>query len=1004
MKHKRKVTLLCALLVFMLQSINAFAQNQIKGRVTASSDKQPLPGVSVNVRGSQKGVSTDVNGNFVIQAGPRDVLVFTAIGFANQQVTVGDRTEINVVMKDESQNLKEVVVIGYGSISRDKLTNAAVSVKADEFRQGGARNAMDLLQGKVAGLNITRSSNNPNSGVSLQLRGVTSVEGSRSPLIVIDGIPGGNLDLLQQDDIESMDVLKDGSAAAIYGTRANGGVILVTTKKGKEGPARFDYSTYFRTESVVKKYDFMTAEEVRAAIAAGQLPANRDNADWGGASTNMFDEVVNDNPVSQYHNLALSGGTKSTSYRASLFFQDLKGIAKESGRKNYGGRLNINQKGLDDRLSAQINLATNFNSANMLGNSLNWETAYTRLPTQPIYNANGTYWEDLTTTSSNNLVSVLNQQSNNRTQQTSSADAKFTLDIVKGLKASVFGSLQRDTYTDNVYYDINSRASVAGTITPDGGRNVVPRGTGYAFKGNRIENDYAFEPTIDYSTRIDDHSINGIVGYSYRYNVWETSGMANSGYFNDQYDNNNMGAGMYQQSDASSMQSEKQDNTLIAFFGRINYSFKDKYMAQVILRREGSSRFGANNKWGNFPAVSVGWNISREDFMQGVSFIDFLKLRAGYGVTGNSGYANYTSLITLGTGGFYLYPDGVWRQTYGPDRNPNPDLKWEEKRELNIGLDFNLFQNRIGGSLDVFSRKTVDLLGTVQNQLPSYITERLFYNIGTIAQSGVELSVNATPVKKKDFTWSMDVTASTVSNKMDKYSSPQFRTSDLSFGGIGGAGALGDAIRTREGDDIGNFVGKRFAGFDDAGNWLFFKRDGSRVTADQIIMSPTDPNTDLAVLGNGIPNYYASWTNTFNYKNFDLRIFLRGKFDFDILNRMEMTYGNKTTSSNLLTSTFTRHAQLNSSDSPAYMYSDYFLESGDFVKIDEITLGYNFKLKTPHVKNLRIYATGQNLATFTSYTGNDPDFVNDNGLDPGMDIRNPYPATRSFLVGIQVGF
>jgi TonB-linked SusC/RagA family outer membrane protein len=988
----------------LLLTITAFSQTRtITGKVSGANDNQPLPSATVTVKGTTTATQTSSDGSFSIQVpSSASSLIFSAIGYDPVELRIGESSVVNAELPITNNSLESVVVVGYGTLRRKEVTSAVSSVRPDDFRQSGARNALDVAQGKVAGLTITRTGGtNPNSGVSIQIRGINSLTAGTSPLIVIDGIPGGNLDLLQQDDIESIDVLKDGSAAAIYGTRGNGGVILINTKKGKAGAARYDYSGYLRKESVARRPEFYSAAEIRDLIAQGKLSASRDNPAWGGVSTDMFDATRNNDNLTQYHNLSVSGGARNMNYRASLFYQDLQGIALENSRKNYGGRLNINHKGFNDRLTTQINLATNYNKANLLGGG-NWETILTRLPTQPIYNADGTYYEDPATTASNNQVSILNQEMSKRDQQTSSLDIKFTLELLKGLRISAFGALQRDMYVDNVYKDIASRSSVAGNTN-----GVQPNGTGYAYKGTTNNNNYAFEPTIDYAKTIGaDHSISAVAGYSYRYEVNENSSFANSGYVNDLYENNNMGAGVYQLAQRSYMQSNKNDNKLIAFFGRANYSYKDRYFLQAIFRREGSTRFGTNNKWANFPAVSAGWTISREDFMKTADFIDNLKLRVGYGSTGNTGFSNYASLVTLSGGGFYLYPDGVWRQTYGPSRNPNPNLKWETKNEINIGIDFGVLKNRLSGSIEFFQRRTKDLLETFDSQLPAFITTSVYANVGDIENKGIELTLNAEVVRGKDFKWDMDFTASTQKNKLVKFSNETYKGTFKEYGGIGGYGALGNAIRTVEGGALGAFYGKRFAGFDAAGQWLFYKRDGkTKVTFDQINTS-TDPNvTDLAVLGNGIPKYYASWTNHVSYKNFDLRFFFRGKFGFDILNLTDMAYANRTTPTNLLKSTFGKHAQLNNATgNVTYQYSDYYLERGSYVKLDEITLAYNFKLNTSYIRNLRLYVSGSNIATITSYTGNDPDFVNDTGLGAGLDGRGPYPSTRSFLVGVNVGF
>ncbi len=963
---------------------------------------EPLPGVSVLVKGTTIGTTTDGEGKYILTVPDQQAdgtLVFSFIGYLSEEIKIGNQTTINIGLVPNLQTLSEVVVVGYGTQKRTEVTSAIATVKAEDFNAGGTRSPLDLIQGKVAGLTITRTQgNNPNSSPSIQLRGVTSIEGGNSPLIVIDGIPGGNLDLLQQDDIESMDVLKDGSAAAIYGTRANNGVILITTKKGKEGPARFDYSTYIQREAVAKKPEFLSAGEYRALMndpnntKAGQM------RDYG-YSTDFYDELINKANLSQYHNLALSGGTSKTNYRASLYYNNADPITWQNSRRQFGGRLSLNQTGFNDRLQVQLNLATNFNRANLLGgNTGDFESALTRNPTLPVFNEDGTYYEDPQTT---NPVARLHQESNKRSQQTTSADAKFTLDIYKGLRASVFGAIQRDTQNDNEYKLQASRSSQRGSSgnsdNTDFG-SITPKGTGYARKYNSLNTLTTLEPTIEYSGRIaTSHSINAIAGYSYQYNVTERFEAANAGFINDIFEENNLGAGNFIQGGTigkAAIGSRKEDNTLIAFFGRVNYVFNEKYLASFILRHEGSSRFGNNNKWGDFPAVSAGWVISKENFMQSLKVIDILKLRAGYGVTGSQNIPNYRSLVLLSTGNFYLNPDGTWKQTYGPSNNPNPNLRWEKKKEFNIGVDFGVLNNRITGAVDVYKRRTEDLLGSYSTQQPPYILPDLYTNVGTIENKGIELLVSAVPVQKKDFTWSMDFTANTQRNKLVSFSNDIYKVSYRTFGGIGGFGALGDAIRTVEGGPLGSFYGNKFAGFDDAGKWLFYKKDGSVAKTTEIT------NDDKFVIGNGVPKYMASWSNTFRYKNFDLTVFFRGKFGYDILNTQQIGFAIKLNlPNNILKSALTTHKQLDDT----YQYSDYFLEKGDFVKLDNVTLGYNLKFNNPYLRNLRVYVTGRNLVIMTGYSGLDPE-INDTGLAPGIDGRGFYPRTRSYTLGLQVGF
>ncbi|MCC8408829.1 SusC/RagA family TonB-linked outer membrane protein [Mucilaginibacter sp. UR6-1] len=979
----KKATIFLAVLFSCLFSIQAFAQKKVTGTVF-DKQKLPLPGATIKIKGSTTAVATDMDGKFNITVpGDNAILTVSSIGFTSKDVPVGTQTNINVTLLEESRGLNTVVVVGYGAQKKGEITSATGHADTSDFRQSGARNPLDLIQGKIAGLQISRSGSNPNTGTSIQLRGVTTLTGSASPLVVIDGIPGGNLDLLQQDDIASIDVLKDGSGAAIYGTSANAGVILVTTKKGKEGPPQFSYSSYYRKEYLARIPDFMDADQFRARLASGELRGT----DYG-HSNDFFDQLVNHGNLSQNHNLALTGGTSKTSYRASLNYRDLQGFAKENGRKEYSVRLSVNQKGLNDKLNMQVNLAGNFGKLNLLGGS-GWEDQLIRNPTLSNYNDDGTFYFERTST---NQFARLQQETNKRQQSTISADGKAEYEFIPGLKGSVFGSVQRNNYIDGLYRSIYGEFSL---------ENDIYRGGGYAERTTQLNLNYAFEPTIQYNKVIaDDHNLTAILGYSYRYNVNEGFSAGNYGFLNDRFMENNLGAGNQLQTGKAVMSSFKNDDKLIAFFGRVNYAYKDKYLLQLTLRREGSSRFGANNKWGYFPAASAGWTISQEDFMKDVNFVNNLKLRVGYGVTGNSGFSNYASLVTLGTGGIYLYPDGQYRETYGPDRNPNPNLRYEKKKELNIGADFTLFNNRITGAIDVFQRKTQDLLDTYTTPQPPYVRNNIYANVGTISAKGIEIAVSFAAIKHKGFTWNMDLAASTTKNTLDSYSDDIFKVQLRTFGDIGGAGALGNAIRTYEGGPLGEFWGKRFAGFTEDGKWLFYTRNGEKVSNDKINNSEFKDQTDLAPIGNAIPKYYASWTNNFKYKNFDLRLFFRGKFDFDILNTTAIAYGNKVSGTNLLNDAFTKYAEINDT----YMYSDYYLENGSFLKLDEVTFGYNFKIRNKTIRNLRAYVTGQNLLTITSYSGNDPDFVPDTGLGPGIDGRGPYPSTRSFLLGISLGF
>ena len=973
--YLKRVSWLSTLLL-LIASLSFAQTRTIKGRVIDAKDNTPLPGVTVKLKNSNSGTATGVNGTYsIVVPAQTTALEFSFIGYETKEVRIGSGDEINVGLALSSKTLNDVVVVGYGTLKRREITSAVTSIKAEDFNQGGTRSAMDLVQGKVAGLSITRTrGNNPNEGASLQLRGVTSLSGTNGPLIVIDGIPGGNLDLLTQDDIASIDVLRDGSAAAIYGTRGNGGVILVTTKKGKSGEPQFNYSTYLQREVVDKKPVTLTAEEYKAVTT----PTNH-----LGADVNLYDMLINKDNLSHYHNFSATGGTDKSNYRAAIYYSDAQGIAIRNNRQQYGGRLNLNQTGLQGKLTMQLNLATNFNKADLLGGSTgDFEQAVQRNPTAPIIGPDGKYIE---TTAFNNYnpIARLQQELSERDQQTLSGDAKVTLEVINGLRVSAFGAIMRNNWNDRQYRNRASRSS----------QNDY-QGGGYAYKRNDNQVNRIFESTIDYSKNFGgDHDVQVVGGYSYQYATQEWFSANNSGFLTDAFADWNLGNGVYLTQGKAGMGSNKEDNTLIAFFGRVNYAFRKKYMAQLSLRHEGSSKFGNNNKWGNFPSVSAGWMLSEEEFMKAIPVVNELKLRAGYGVTGNDGWANYLSQVMLSTGGSYLQ-NGVWYQTYGPSKNPNPDLRWEKKKEYNIGIDFSLLNRRLSGSIDYYTRETEDLAINAVAQLPPYVTENLFTNVGTITNKGFEIYINAIPVQTKEVTWRTDLTFNNQNNKLKSLSNDKFSINLLEFGGLPSPGALGNAIRIVEGGTIGNFYGKRFAGFTDQGKWLFYKKDGSKAEAAAMT------EEDKTVLGNSIPKYMASWSNNVRYKNFDLTIFFRGKFGYKILNLQDLYFANKQwLPNNMLKRGLTVHGQLN--DAP--QYSDYYLEKGDFVKLDNITLGYNFKLSTKYIRSLRLYATGRNIATITNYSGLDPE-LQDNGLTTGIDERGFYPRTKSFAVGLQVGF
>ncbi|WP_308992395.1 SusC/RagA family TonB-linked outer membrane protein [Mariniflexile litorale] len=1001
-KKRYKISAILGFLIFCLTQTNAFAfylQSNpivITGIVT-DSEGIPLPGTNVSEKNTNNGAITDFDGNFTIKVSSQNsILVFSYVSLKTVEITVGLQTRINVVLEEDNQKLDEIVLIGYGSQQRKAVSTAVTKVKSNDFNQGVVSSPLDLIQGKVAGLQITRpSGNNPNSSVAIQLRGITSLTGSSSPLIVIDGVPGGNLDLLQQNDIESFDVLKDGAAAAIYGTRGTNGVILITTKKGKKGQSSFNYSTFLSKDYVNTKPNFLSADEFRQAITDGIISADNDL----GSSTDIFDELVNESNLTQYHNFVASGGSETGTYRASIYYKDSQGIALENGREEFGVRGSFNQSGLNDKFEFASSVGVNINDANLLGGGqfgivTDWN------PTAPIFAEPGGdlnneglygYYQPV---NGYNPFSEYKNRINQRKQLTFSGDIKLSYEFIPGFVASIFGSYQRNSWDDRRYRSTQDYAQY------NSGSEY--KGTGYAYKGNHLDFTKTLEPTIVYNKDFGDSFFEFLGGYSYQYATTENYSVDNSGFYTDGFQDWNLGAGNAITDELlpdPNLSSFKEDNTLIAYFSRLSYNYKDRYFLQASVRHEGSSRFGANNKWATFPAISGAWVISDEMFMKNVDFVKNLKLRAGYGVTGNQGIPNYQSIVTLGTGG--KYPifvgnaiDPTYFQTYGPVKNPNPNLKWETKKEFNIGLDFGTFSNRLTGSIDIYSRKTEDLLLNYDVPQPPFVQSSIYTNVGDIKNKGLELSLSYRIINKGDFSWTADFVGSYQTNELSKLSNQIFAAEELFGGNIGNPGNLGNAIRNTEGGPIGNFYGKRFAGFTADGKWLFHKADGTIGGVSDMV------DEDKEIIGNGLPKYYASFTNTFKYKNLDLTIFFRGKFKYDILNTVDMFYGNQNLKPGILTSALGQYSQI----SQAPQYSDYYLESGDFIKLDNITLGYNFNLpdKSP-ITGLRIFGSARNLATFTGYTGRDPE-VQDTGLYPGIDDRDFYPRTTTITAGININF
>ena len=960
-------------LAMICMTVQVFAQSRVSGTVTDVSGA-PLTGVVVMENGTQNVSLTDVDGKYSLSLSTPDAqLRFSCIGYNEQVVGISGRTVVNVVLEDDIEMLEDIVVIGYGQTTRKEITGSVASLKSEDFNVGNNSSPYDLINGKIAGLSIIRGDGgDPNGSISISLRGTTSMSAGATPLVIIDNVIGGSLDAINPEEIESIDVLKDGSAAAIYGTRGTNGVILITTKKGSRGEnISVDFSTYAGIQTVSRKLEMLDAEEFRAVMASGHTGFD------GGTSTDWLDAVTRKAPVTQYYNLAVSGGSKNISYRAALSYMDEQGLVLNSDRNDLRGRINLTQTAINDRLT----LNYNFNYSSRVSHPTDqWaiQQAVRRNPTEPIYDENDTahggYYTNSAPFQYYNPVALLNEATRENRNRTFLGSIRAQLKITDNFSVAATGSY-------NLYSGSNS-AYLSKYYPQDAIRD------GEAEINNYWNQTKLLDIEANYNLKKNGHSLQVVGGYSYTDNVYETAWMWNNNFDTDYFLWHNIGSGSGLQDGSADMSSSKQSSRLIAFFGRAMYNWKEKYLLSASARYEGSSRFGANHKWGLFPSVSLGWRIDQEDFMKNIRWIDELKLRAGYGVTGNQEIANYQSLSRLSTSGKFYY-NGQWVNSYGPASNENADLKWEKKSEFNIGIDFSVLKGRLSGTIDYYDRTTSDLLYTYSVPVPPNLYNRKFTNVGVIKNSGIELTLDALPVKTRDFSWNTVLTLAHNSNLLKSFSNADYAMQYLEQGYI--ATDFKQYVeRIYEGQPIGNFYGPVFTGMDADGNATYKG------------VAPGDPVNESVyeVIGNAFPDMTFGWTNNFKYKNFDLSMLFRGSVGNDVANIQRLFYegyyyfGGK----NILKST------LASPDNAGQTtWSSHFVEDGSFVKLANLTLSYTWKPSIDWMKSLKVYVTGQNLLILTGYTGVDPE-VNLNGLAPGIAWDEFYPSTRTFLLGLNLSF
>ncbi|RDC56977.1 SusC/RagA family TonB-linked outer membrane protein [Pedobacter chinensis] len=994
--YRKFLLLLSTSLLLCISTFSAKAQTRvITGTVTDMANGTALSGVTVADNLKSSNTSTNTQGKYTITI-PVNAksITFSYIGFQTRTMPVTEANTINVTLSSTSNDLQEVVVVsvGYGTLDKREVSSAITHVSSKDLLTVAANNPLMSLQGKVAGLNITNTASaDPNSSPNIQLRGVSSRSAGLGPLYVVNGVPGGNIDNINQNDIESIDVLKGGAASAIYGTRGSNGVIIITTKKGGAQSQMF-YDGYTSFDYLTNRLENLTADEFIA-----NRVANKQGQDYKGR-TDWLDAVTNSPAFAQKHTVQFSGGSAKTNYFASGDYRDADGIDLRAHKREYGARININHTTDNNMFVASLTAAPRYmNTSN--ADQGNFNNALTLNPTYPIFNDAGKYNYINTGFFSNNPVENANLIKSEAEIKELDINGSLKMNILSNLSTTVtISEISRSS--KNMYFSPSTLSSIvqANKITQ----------TNFAWQEQQENDQKNIEWMGNYAAQLGKNHFKLLGGYSYSLYNYKRMYAQNYDFPFDTYLWNNLGSGLYNGGAAgqgqSAVASTQNGSTLISFFARVNYDFDNKYILTASLRREGSSKFGANNKWGNFPAVSAAWRLSEENFIKtSLPWINELKLRTDYGITGNQDFGNYLSLLLYGGAGYFPY-NGQYYQVYGPSSNVNPDLSWEKSLNFNLGLDFSILNSRISGSLDYYIRTNKDLLGSYTVPVPPNTQSTTFTNVGTMKNYGIELALSGEVVKGTDFSYNMNLTFAYNRNKFISFSNDIYKGGTFQdVAGLPAPGSPGNIQRIQEGHSIGEFYTLRSAGVNDAGALLVYKKDGS------IVQANLASNDDKQFVGNGLPKFITSLGNTFIYKRFDLGIFLRGTFGYKIFNTSAFYIGTPSSQSdaNVLKSAYDSSSKysLLKSNATTSIASDYFLENGSFVKIDNVSLGYKQPLNIKYLKSVRIYAAGRNLHTFTKYTGGDPESVQVNGLTPGVNTSlNYYPSTLQLIFGLQVTF
>ena len=982
MKMKRSRNL-CYRLLLMLAvvffALDVSAQTTINGQVKDDMGEAVI-GASIVVKGTSNGTVTDFDGNFTLKCQSGAKLVITYIGYTPQEVAAKDGMQ--VTLKEDVAQLNEVVVVGYGSMAKKEISSSVVQISKDQFNQGAASDAMALVAGKVAGLNVASSADaNPNAMTDIQVRGAGSLSASNGPLVVIDGIAGGDLRNIATQDVESITVLKDAGSAAIYGTRGANGVILVTTKKGSgtAGVTNVTYDSYIALNIQKQKPDILSTDEFRRS---------RRGQDYG-ADTNWWDEITRPVSYSLNQYLSIDSSTKNGFFGLSLNYKKGNGLDIVSGREEYGARFVGEQRVLNGFLQFNSSLSAR-KVHEEWGNDGLFDTALTMNPTIPVKNPNGTYYQPNSPTDIHNPVNDLkeNVSQGDRVYLLGNADVKLNILQTEqhNLNTSLSYALQYNDLKENFYTPTSSSESFWNGYAGRARINYQKWWT------NRLE------WLANYTMTLDKHQLKAVLGYSWERSKWEQSGNENMGFVYDALSYHGIANGTYLKDGKANLWAGSSESTLIGFFGRLNYNFNDMLYASASFRREGCTKFGSNTKWGNFPSASLAWEVTNTPVLKEAvgSIFQSLKSRISYGVTGRSDFNAYQSIATYSGYSAYLI-DGQWINGYAPSLNANPDLAWEKSKAFNIGLDFVTLNNRLRGSIEYFDRRSEDLLYNYTAPQPPFIYNTILVNVGTTKNTGLEVSLEYDVLSKSALKWTTGVNWSTGDTKLTKLSSDAYQMAYLDLYRKPGVGTNEYFFRVEEGGKIGQFYGYEHAGIDENGLLLVYDNDGNAKPAAQ-----ADPSWKRDI-GNGAPKHFLSWSNSFRYKNWDLSTLFRGAFGYKIFNMRK--YGMALIgcgTDNVLRTAYTDDADVLSSGG---IISSYFLENGNYFKLDNVTLGYNYTPKNRQlVESLRVYVTAKNLFTLTSYKGNDPSIVTSTGITPGVDSNSAYPQATQLSLGVTVRF